>query len=145
MEYETGWRRGWLLRNGRFTPDHKLISHETFTSFCRENSHTSLEPFKLFSLHYVHKLMHGAITEVLLLSRRYLNISIHNEVRIRVTYFAGWCWSLLGCCNGRNQLRSWRGLVPHKGYQPSDLRCARCSVGQSSYGQWPHPDPTEKK
>lgn len=47
--------------------------------------------FKLLSLHYAQKLMHSTIIEVLLLSHKYLNISLGNEEGTRVTYFAGWC------------------------------------------------------
>lgn len=47
--------------------------------------------FKLLSLHYAQKLMHSTIIEVLLLSHKYLNISLGNEEGTRVTYSAGWC------------------------------------------------------
>lgn len=145
VEQDWGWYVDWLLGNGRFSLNHKSFSLYGFQSFSVKNRHSSFWLYKLLSLHYVHKLMHSTIIEVLLLSHKYPNISLSNEVGMVVTYFAGWCWSRLGCCNGRNRLLFGRGLAPHMAYQPWDLQCGRCSVGQSLYGQWPHPDPAETK
>lgn len=140
----TGWHLNWLLGNGWSSPDHKLIALQGFWFFCMKNRHTSLEPYKLLSLCYIHKLMHCTIIEVLLLlSHRYLTISLCNVGSMGVTYFAGWCWTQLGYCNGRNQPPSGHGPATHMASQPWDLQCERCCVGQSWYGQWPHPDPAK--
>ena len=127
---------------------HKIMSQflfKDFSSSCMKNRHSGFWLYKLLSLHYVHKLTHSTIIAVLQLSHKYLNISLGNEVGIGVTYFAGWCWSRPGCCNGRNQPPFGHGPVPRKAYRPWDLQCGRCSAGQSWCGQWPHPDPAETK
>lgn len=56
-----------------------------------KNRHSSFYLYKLLSLHYVPKLMHSTIIEVLLLSHKYLCIFLGNEVGMGVTYFAGSC------------------------------------------------------
>lgn len=53
--------------------------------------HSTFQLYRLLSLHYIHKLIHCTVTEVLLLSRKYLNISLGNEIDTGETYFVSWC------------------------------------------------------